>query len=137
MSYYDCIIKDPKYFREEKGLEGKIIHISPDDYMKACAIGRTAEPSWSSWSIEQEHDAINPRLVDDYSEDMKKGDKFPMPVLYYVVHDMNVYTGQEGRHRAMAAKKLGDTKIPTLLVYPTNPEEYNKVLPLIQWMLKR
>jgi hypothetical protein len=56
-------------------------------------------------------DAISPTnssTIDKYVEAMRSGDKFP--VIYYRKNSSD----QEGRHRALAAEKLGCEEIPVI-----------------------
>jgi hypothetical protein len=131
MSYYDDIMRDPRYHREAKGIEARIIYMSPDDYMKACAIGRH---EGRGGSLADEYASLSENLVNEYAEKMRAGEEFPMPVLEYKIGDYKgkqyISANQEGRNRAMAAKKIGMEKIPVLISYPTNIEEYKMVYPL-------
>lgn len=107
MSMYDNFLneKDAKYMKYNKKKLGEVVYMSPDEYIKRCAYD-IFEKSDLSGTL----NAVNNELVDTYANMMKDGTKFPIPVLNYAEHE------QEGRHRAMAAKKLGINKIPVLMI---------------------
>ena len=114
MPYYDSMMKNPEYFKRNKGVTYKIKYMSPDEYLDKCyeihcqryiEMGKTppTKERYMRFAIEES-------LAKKYADLMKKGEKFPIPVLDYNI--MN----QEGRHRAYAAKLLGVKEIPVLVV---------------------
>ena len=83
----------------------QIVEMTPDEYMHAISKYIFKTP------IEQSYDGmLNKDSIDEYAEMMKNGTKFDMPYI-----DLKT-KGQEGRHRALAAKKLGIEKIPVLIL---------------------
>lgn len=91
----------PLYSIINKRKTAKLIYITPDQYIYNIARG---------FGLSYD-DALSPlmnKLVDKYAEDMLNGDKFPVP--YYKDNKPE----QEGRHRAMAAKKIGCKYIPVI-----------------------
>jgi hypothetical protein len=91
----------PLYSIINKRKTAKLIYITPDQYIYNIARG---------FGLSY-HDALSPvmsNLVDKYAEDILKGDKFPVP--YF----RDNKEAQEGRHRAMAAKKIGCKYIPVI-----------------------
>lgn len=106
MSFYDQLMKKPEYFAKEKGRKGKIVYMTPDEYLAKVEKGfDTTGPFYAS-----------PELVGKYAEAMKKGDKFPTLMLEYGKTGEKTSFRQEGIHRATAAKQVGIKKVPVLVV---------------------
>jgi len=105
MSYYDGILQYPEYHKGYKGVCGKIVLMSPDDYFEECATARSDLTSYCD-----EFDSVDMERVNKYYERVLKGEKMPIPVIDKKMHS------QEGRHRAMVARKLELKKMPVLLV---------------------
>lgn len=103
ISIYDNLLNNPQYYATEKGMQGRLMEISPDE---ALQMGAEAH----GISIEMELRDINEELVLKYVNMMKAGEKFPMPVVDFVART------QEGRHRLLAARELGREKVPVLVV---------------------
>lgn len=102
------------YMKYEKGQDAKIVYMSPNEYLERCAkdiFNSTWEKTVSS--IERNY----ADTITKYANDMKNGDKFPIPYLDYV------YLNQEGRHRALAVKQAfgEDSIMPVLVITHTNP----------------
>lgn len=104
------------YFKTNKDfVSWKIEHMSPDEY-----IDRVYD-AYKHIVIDDgipltRNDIINGRsksLIKKYAKDMENGDKFPIPSLYY----RGTRLGQEGLHRALAAKLIGINKIPVMVVH--------------------
>jgi hypothetical protein len=99
--YYDAFIKDAN-IAKKKGYIVNIVEMSPDEYIsKSAQIQGT--------NIAEQMRMVEPELVEKYSQMMLKGTKFDLPYLDYKLNE------QEGRARALAAKKLGITNIPVLI----------------------
>jgi hypothetical protein len=101
----------PLYSIINKHKTAKLVYISPKQYIYNVARG------FGGLSYE---DTISPTtngLIEKYAEDMKRGDKFP--VIYYTKNG----SGQEGRHRALAAEKLGCKYIPVIEFIKLTPSE--------------
>lgn len=99
-----------KYQKRRKGREAKIVYMTPDEYIEKSLKpeayqGRTKEKLLL--------DIINEKNVDFIADKMLEGKKFGLPYLEYMG---NALIGQEGRHRTLAAKKLGIAKIPVAIV---------------------
>lgn len=94
-------------YAKSKGYKGcYIASMSPDEYMDRCSKQVFKNP------IEDTYDGMeNKHNVENYANKMKNGTKFDMPWI-----DLKI-KGQEGRHRAMAAKMLGAKEIPVLFLY--------------------
>jgi len=117
MSFYDGLIKYPRYHKQAKGICSRIDHISPDKYLQESARIHFAEKDIKIDSKEilrdmakVEASRVDKKYVNLYYQQAKKGSKMPLPVLDYRENS------QEGRHRAVVAKKLGLKKIPVLVV---------------------
>jgi hypothetical protein len=79
--------------------------ISPDQYL-----GESARNRFVPVSLPDELRGIYSPAVEQYAVRARQGEKMPIPVIDRVNHE------QEGRHRAMVAKKLGLKKIPVLFI---------------------
>ena len=106
--------KDPEYMAK-KGMVGGVEWMSPSDYIERCVQGfkSIGEPG----EVER---GRNPTLVKQYAQEMQAGDKFPRLSL-----DYRGGFGQEGLHRAMAAKTLGVESVP-VFVTKESPEYTTK-----------
>lgn len=101
------------YYKNEKGQDWSVKNMTPDEYLRraAIAMGNTTPEDIARFA---ERPMGNPAK---YAEDMAKGDKFPMPWI-------NEVTGaQEGRTRALAAKKLGYKEIPVAVAEKYVPKK--------------
>ena len=111
ISYYDEFLTDEglKYMQSHKNRTGEIVMMSPNEYYKECADNLFTGSSVQSL---KEQRRATPGTVDTYVQDMKSGDKFPLPYINYAD------SGQEGLHRMMAAGDAfgWDTKFPVLVV---------------------
>jgi hypothetical protein len=105
MPYYDGILQYPKYHKGYKGVCGEIVLMSPDDYFASCVHARSDLTSYCD-----EFNSVDMERVNKYYERALNGEKMPIPVI-----DKKMGS-QEGRHRAMVAKKLELKKIPVLVV---------------------
>ncbi len=103
---YDNLLEKPEYFRDAKGMVGKVVMMQPSEY-----ITRSAEIL--GVSIKDSMRIVDPKRVDRYAQDMRAGDKFPMLSLEHGTKN------QEGRHRALAAQKLG-IEVPVLEIFNTD-----------------
>jgi hypothetical protein len=112
MPMYDEILENLKwgkaYWRRSKGKDINIVNMSPDEYMGHAHKIRNNPKH----SLLDEYKRVDKGDVNKYAGDMQKGDKFPIPVLDHVG------ATQEGSHRAMAAKQLGEKSIPVVVVTP-------------------
>ena len=66
--------------------------------------------------------AVNQKTVKRYVSDMKKGDKFPVGYYY------KGKSGQEGRHRALAAMELGCDLIPVIEFSEVSDAQINRLM---------
>lgn len=117
MSYYDDFlnVKDHDYKRLAKGLQGEIVYMAPDEYIRRlgtdifhCSTARVMR------GVDQDN-------VDQIASKMAGGTKYNLPIL-----DLANET-QEGRHRALAAESLGVKKIPVLVVTKWDPHKELKM----------
>lgn len=106
MSYYDDFlnVKDHDYKRLAKGLQGEIIYMAPMEYVKRLGT------DIFHCSLERVMRGVDHDNVQQIMDKMTSGTKYNLPIL-----DLANET-QEGRHRALAADKLGVKKIPVLVV---------------------
>lgn len=106
MSYYDDFLnkKDHDYKRLVKGLQGEIVYMAPMEYIRRLGT------DIFKCSTDRVLRGVDQNNVDEIAAKMTAGTKYNIPVL-----DLANRT-QEGRHRALAAEKLGVKKIPVLVV---------------------
>ena len=78
---------------------GVICEMSPKEYLERCAY------EIFSGTMETTLNGVDDEIANGYAEQMRSGVKFDLPYLNY--RD----SGQEGRHRAVAAYKAGIDKI--------------------------
>lgn len=91
------------------------VEMSPDEYVARCQRQVFKKPTDGGTRRTGEQ-------VDEYVKAMKNGDKFPVPYLNFSSVSRNskgelkTFAGQEGLHRAEAAKRLGIDKIPVTII---------------------
>lgn len=123
-SYYDNFLndRDSEYMQKSKNRKGEIVMMSPNQYYYECA-NNVFQDSSVERLLSQRRS--NSELIQQYEEDMKNGDKFPLCYINYAD------SGQEGLHRMMAAGNVygWDTKFPVLIVNTadTRREELNRI----------
>ena len=115
LSYYNDMMRDPVYFLRDKGMEAKVVRMSPNQYLVKSAEIRGV-------SLQHELRIVNKADVEKYSIMMSHGIVFDLPVLDYVGRD------QEGRHRVLAAKKLGIKSIPVFVVKKASKAKIKKAV---------
>lgn len=117
-SYYDSMLNeeapDPDYFKREKGRDGRIVMMSPDQYLRDSA-------QLHGVSLGRDLAMIDPDLVKQYAERARAGEKMPIPILDWVSGD------QEGRHRAKVARELGLAEMPVFVVTKVPGEEVDRL----------
>ena len=112
------MLKNPNYFKKDKGKKCKIVYMSPDQYMK-----EVAKQQKTSMMFQYEVPVMQSKLqrIRDY---IKAGNKLP---LLYIENTEHCHT-QEGRHRAIVAKELGLKKIPVLVVTEMSVPEWESFM---------
>ena len=104
MPYYDRLMKDPDY-AEQVGFWVSTKIMTPQAYIAKCN---------REFGVNTEESRRNSGKVEEYAALMKKGVKFPMLLLQYTFDGK--FT-QEGLHRAYAARDIGITRVPVLIVH--------------------
>lgn len=96
------------YMRKEGFSDVYIAEMTPDEYLLLC--GKYGwKDRFNDVDTIYNTSGTNKDYVEEYAERMKNGEKAPMPVI-------NVKNrGQEGRHRAFAAKLAGIKTIPVVI----------------------
>jgi len=97
------------YQKYYKGRVATIEWMSPDEYIERIEKG--IQETHSDYKFKPE-ERINIETIDKLVNAMKNGDKFAMPWLEY---ENGKYAGQEGIHRAYAAKQFGAKEIPVVV----------------------
>jgi hypothetical protein len=101
----------PLYSIINKHKTAKLKYMTPKQYIYNVARG------FGGLSYEDAISPTNKTIIDKYANDMLKGDKFP--VIYYRKNKSD----QEGRHRALAAEKIGCKYIPVIEFIDLTPSE--------------
>lgn len=103
-----------EYYAIHKGQEGKILIMSPDQYLKnLTGKGKPYK------KIEDIVNRSSQDKISDYAKKMKEGEKFPVP---YINFDNKGRLSQEGIHRALAAKEAGISEMPVSVSYAIGNE---------------
>ncbi len=105
LPYYDMILRDPSYAYEAKGVQGLVVFMEPDEYMRKVA-------ELHGTSVGRQYDAIDQGSLEHLKSVVERGQKIDMLLLDYDKGE------QEGRHRAMLATMLGLRTLPVLVVEP-------------------
>lgn len=106
----------PAYHKYEKERVLEIKRMTPMQYLRECA-------KIHNGNLTREMNNISQKAVEKYAEKALRGAVFPIPVLDYA------RKGQEGRHRALAAKMLIDAgfirskTIPVAVIKQVSPSE--------------
>jgi hypothetical protein len=123
------LTRDPNYFRDNKDIATEIVSMSPDEYLQKS----------SEILSENEKGERTPQEIIEY----KKTDGGPdyIPLMAQSMREGNVYaapsldykdSGQEGMHRALAAKQLGIASIPVMVIDSyKNPQAPSDVAPAL------
>ncbi len=98
------------YYREAKGEDWNVKEMTPDEYLDQAAEAMGVDPS--------EFRKFPMGDAKKYADDMKNGDKFPMPYIN------KVRGSQEGRTRALAAKAAGQKTIKVAVADRYDPSTY-------------
>ena len=104
--------REPNYFRDNKDIEIELVNMSPDEYLqKASKILSENEGSKRTPQeiIEYKKTDERPDYIPLMAQSMREGNVYAAPELDYKD------SGQEGMHRALAAKQLGITSIPVMV----------------------
>lgn len=106
----------PLYSIVAKGRTAELKYMSPKQYVYTIA----RHFGGLSYDDVVSSGAVRPESIKKYAEDMKRGDKFPVP---YYTDSKGL---QEGRHRALAAMSLGCESIPVIEFRNLTNEEFAK-----------
>jgi hypothetical protein len=106
VSYYDDLLKGSA---ESQGYELKVTLMPPSEYLDQVANMQCSDVAMQREIVMQE-EITTQSLVGQYAEMMSRGIRFDILYLDYTRGT------QEGRTRALAAKKLGYKEVPVLLV---------------------
>ena len=116
-SFNDIMVpSEHQYFLLYKGAIGELKRIRPTQYFKMCAEAR------GEGTAADEYASVVDETINKYADLMKKGERFPIPVVDYYHHT------QEGRHRAAAAAKAGALFIPCVVIRKLEQGELAHIL---------
>lgn len=115
---YDRYIKDPDYARQ-KGFTVEIQQMTPDEYLETSA-------KMQGTDVERQLDMVDQDRVKEYAGMMLSGTLFDLPYLDWARKD------QEGRHRALAAKRAGYETMPVLVIRAVGSETAKESAPACQ-----
>lgn len=125
---WDELMKDPKYYKDRKGMTAEVQWMTPDQYFDLLP---------KVFGYQYTHDAIktstDPKKVEKYATLMRQGVKFPMLWIEW----WNAKEGQqEGRHRALAAEKAGIQFVPVIIIKRDQPKSNEGVDAVIDSLLE-
>lgn len=100
-SYYDGVMMKDLYYFVQKRIKGKIVWMSPDEYIETVAKIQHNTVADQLRFVRQDN-------VEMLLGKMKEGVKMDLPYIYFRGNSGE----QEGRHRVIAAKKYGCISIP-------------------------
>ncbi len=118
-----------QYYNDMKKKRGRIEQMSPDEYIDHCINEMWLnDPELRKQFNSQEElkerilgyrtqsiDDEGRSLLEKYKEMWLQGNKPPLPYIIYRGKEKE-YFGQEGFHRALAAKELGVASMPVLII---------------------
>ena len=108
MDYYDTMMQKPEYYAKEKGETFIIKQMTPTEYLYECAVGFNTD---IHFLLKNRKDMEKIRRIYSY---IGEGNQLPMPFIKY--NKNGEFIGQEGIHRAIVAKELGEETIPVLVI---------------------
>lgn len=119
------------HFADGDGYQAQVVLMRPADYLDFLKrAGNMNEDVYED--IRDDSDTAK------YTKDMANGDKFPMPALKF--DQQGNFDGQEGRHRAFAAKNNHINLIPVAIKYPASENWFGRFaeqvgLPMVRMKL--
>lgn len=105
-SYLKNYFNMPEYFNREKHIKIEIVDMAPDEYIAQAEDALTK--SWGNTTASRRETGMS--KITSIADSMSKGDKFPLPFISYVDNL------QDGLHRVEAAKELGVSKVPVIVI---------------------
>lgn len=116
--------ENPAYYMIEKMQRYSLKYIAPKQYIYAIARG------FGGLTYDDTVSHVNWDNVDKYAEAMQSGSKFPIG--YY----REGKADQEGRHRALAANKLGCEAIPVVVIQDLSRDEVDELVHSLKGLSK-
>jgi hypothetical protein len=111
--HYDGVLNEGGgvgYHYWEKGLQGRVEYMSPDEYLQRVRDGfnkkRKGRPEPAQDTF------MNAESQQKIKDGIQRGEKIDMPMLDYTAGDFS----QEGRNRATVAKEMGVKKMPVFII---------------------
>ena len=121
-----------EYYEKVKGITGKVVFISPDEYLERATRGQweamrpNQRSDWKNYDDFKTYVVEKQRISEDkikaLQDKLKKGERWNIPSLEYD-KETGKLRSQEGYHRAILAKRMGIKQIPVMEVNkPLTPE---------------
>ena len=116
------------YYRDWKGKELAVIEMPTSAYMDEIG-------EYGNYTMRQSINADG--RVDEYVKRFENGER--APITYITYGENGKISGQEGRHRAIAANRAGIEKMPVVIEYAkgTHPEILDKYKDVTERFVKR
>lgn len=111
-SLHITAINNDLYYYVIKLIKVTVEYMSPDEFFDELG------------GFEEHSEIIDWDDVNKKVESMKNGIKLPIP---YLVYSYGFASSHEGRHRSLAAKKMGCTSIPVMVQIPVNESDIMKL----------
>lgn len=128
---YDQMMKNPEYYRDEKGMEFEIIDMPPQTYIDLCVEGFwnrshhiRRQYNFDKEKIRKHIEGDRERTIQGSDFWKKEDHEFYMPVLEF---GRGSDFAQEGLHRALLARDKKVNEIPVFVMFNnTNKEEVKR-----------
>ena len=117
---YDNYLRDKEQAKKDGYNFVEVVEMSPDEYLTACSRFAWMTPIEDGLRADYKNVNGYAERFNNELNDVDNTDKAYMPFLR--IDGANTPGGQEGRHRALALKKLGIDKMPVLLMSKENLE---------------
>lgn len=116
VSYYDGALEKDLYYFVQKNIKGSIIEMEVDKYMALCS-------KLQNTSFQEQFDFVRQDNVNKIKKLMSEGVKFDLP---YLFERLNGRGEQEGRHRVIASKELGNNIVPVAYFKEISDDDLKK-----------
>lgn len=122
--WYDNMMENPEYFKENKGVVFEIKEMTPDEYFQATA-------NMNKTSMGAEENMVFSESQERIKRAVEGGAKLYLPYLDYKDNS------QEGRNRAHFAKSIGIKSIPVLVIKKASCDSWIRIRADVKSLLKQ